>query len=100
MGGGHLVNFSKWQNEEYDTLVDEIAVTPPEDQEALLALFRQTMEIWLPELPDIQIQEWYHRIPMNTTVWSGWPTEQDPYVNGAFWHLTFQLILNRLTPTG
>lgn len=98
--GGHLVNFSKWQNEEYDTLVDEIAVTSPDDQEALLSLFRQTMEIWLPELPDIQIQEWYHRIPMNTTVWSGWPTEQDPYVNGAFWHLTFQLILNRLTPTG
>lgn len=97
--GGHLVNFSKWQNAEYDELVDEIAVTSPADQEALLALFRQTMEIWLPELPDIQIQEWYHRIPMNTTHWQGWPTRDDPYVNGAFWHLTFQLILNRLTPT-
>jgi peptide/nickel transport system substrate-binding protein len=96
--GAHLVNFTKWTNEEYDDLVDEIAVTSPEDQEALLALFRQTMEIWLPELPDIQIQEWYHRIPMNTTYWQGWPTRDDPYVNGAFWHLTFQLILNRLTP--
>ena len=56
------------------------------------------MEIWLPELPDIPIQEWYHRIPMNTTYWQGWPTRDDPYVNGAFWHLTFQLVLNRLTP--
>ena len=97
--GGHLVNFSKWQNAEYDELVDEIAVTSPEDQEALLGLFRQTMEIWLPELPDIQIQEWYHRIPMNTTYWQGWPTQDNAYVNGAFWHLTFQLILNRLTPS-
>ncbi|MBA2520667.1 MAG: ABC transporter substrate-binding protein, partial [Chloroflexia bacterium] len=95
--GGHLVNFSKWQNAEYDEIVDEMAVTPPEDQAALLDQFRRTMEIWLPELPDIQIQEWYHRIPMNTTYWQGWPTEEDPYVNGAFWHLTFQLILNRLT---
>ena len=97
--GGHLVNFSKWQNAEYDELVDQIAVTPVENQEELLSLWRQTMEIWLPELPDIQIQEWYHRIPMNTTNWQGWPTQDDPYVNGAFWHLTFQLILNRLTAT-
>jgi peptide/nickel transport system substrate-binding protein len=97
--GQHQVNFSRWQNTEYDELVDEMAITSPDDQEALLGLFRQTMEIWLPELPDIQIQEWYHRIPMNTTNWQGWPTQDDPYVNGAFWHLTFQLILNRLTPS-
>ena len=76
--GAHLVNFSTWKNAEYDEIVDEIAVTSPEDQEALLALFRQTMEIWLPELPDIQIQECYHRIPMNTTYWQGWPTQEIP----------------------
>ena len=97
--GGHLVNFSKWHNEEYDKIVDEMAVTPPENQEALMEQWRRAMEIWLPELPDIQIQEWYHRIPMNTTYWEGWPTAENPYVNGAFWHLTFQLILNRLTAT-
>ncbi len=97
--GGHQVNFSLWRNEEFDKIVDEMAVTPPEDQEALMDQWRRAMEIWLPELPDIQIQEWYHRIPMNTTYWQGWPTQDDPYVNGAFWHLTFQLVLNRLTPT-
>jgi peptide/nickel transport system substrate-binding protein len=97
--GGHQVNFSLWHNEEFDQIVDEMAVTPPEDQEALMDQWRRAMEIWLPELPDIQIQEWYHRIPMNTTYWQGWPTQDDPYVNGAFWHLTFQLVLNRLTPT-
>jgi peptide/nickel transport system substrate-binding protein len=98
--GGHQVNFSLWHNDEFDQIVDEMAVTPPEDQEALMDQWRRAMEIWLPELPDIQIQEWYHRIPMNTTYWQGWPTQDDPYVNGAFWHLTFQLVLNRLTPTG
>jgi len=96
--GGHQVNFSKWRNEEYDKIVDEMAVTPVDNQEALMDQWRRAMEIWLPELPDIQIQEWYHRIPMNTTYWQGWPTAEDSYVNGAFWHLTFQLILNRLTP--
>jgi peptide/nickel transport system substrate-binding protein len=94
--GSHLVNFSKWKNEEYDKIVDEMYVTSPDDQEALLEQFHRAMEIWLPALPDLPIQEWYHRIPMNTTYWSGWPTAEDPYVNGAFWHLTFQLILNRL----
>ena len=35
--------------------------------------------IWLPELPDIQLLESYHRIPMNQTYWRGWPTTGDPY---------------------
>lgn len=97
--GGHQVNFSLWHNDEFDRIVDEMAVTPPENQDLLMDQWRQAMEIWLPDLPDIQIQEWYHRIPMNTTNWQGWPTQDDPYVNGAFWHLTFQLVLNRLTAT-
>jgi peptide/nickel transport system substrate-binding protein len=96
--GGHQVNFARWHNDEYDEIVDEMAITPPEDQEALIDQWQRAMEIWLPELPDIPIQEWYHRIPMNTTYWQGWPTRDDPFVNGAFWHLTFQLVLNRLTP--
>jgi peptide/nickel transport system substrate-binding protein len=96
--GAHGVNFTQWQNEEYDEIVDEIAVTPLDDQDRLLELFRDAMEIWIPELPNIQIQEWYHRVPMNQTFWTGWPTEDNEYVNGAFWHLTFQLVLNELEP--
>ena len=96
--GSHLVNFSRWKNDAYDQVVDEMATVPPEDQQRLLALFKQAMNIWLPELPDIQIVEWYHRIPMNTTYWKGWPTKDNPYVNGAFWHLTFPLILHKLEP--
>ena len=76
--GGHQVNFSRWHNDEYDAIVDEMAITPPEDQEALMDQWRRAMEIWLPELPDIPIQEWYHRIPMNTTYWQGWPTRTIP----------------------
>jgi peptide/nickel transport system substrate-binding protein len=97
--GAHLVNFSRWKNDEYDGLVDQMAQTPMEDTETLKELFHQVMEVWLPNLPDVQITEWYHRIPMNTTYWQGWPTQENPYVNGAFWHLTFQLILNKLQPT-
>jgi peptide/nickel transport system substrate-binding protein len=61
-------------------------------------LFRDAMEIWLRELPSLPVLQWMHRIPMNTTYWTGWPTEEDPYLNGAFWHLTFSRILDRLEP--
>jgi peptide/nickel transport system substrate-binding protein len=96
--GEHQANFPRWKNEAYDKIVNEMATVPQEDQVRLLDLWKKAMEIWLPELPDIQITEWYHRIPMNTTYWKGWPTKDDPYVNGAFWHFTFQLILNKLEP--
>jgi peptide/nickel transport system substrate-binding protein len=96
--GGHSVNFSKWKNDDYDKIVDEMAVTQSTDQAKLLDQFTRAMTIWLPELPDIPIQQWYHRIPYNTTNWTGWPTKDNAYVNGAFWHLTFQLILNQLQP--
>jgi peptide/nickel transport system substrate-binding protein len=73
-----------------------MAITPPDDQKKLAELYRKAMELWLPGLPDAQITEWYHRIPMNTTYWKGWPTKEDAFVNGAFWALTCQLVLNRL----
>jgi peptide/nickel transport system substrate-binding protein len=56
------------------------------------------LAIFLDELPDCPVQQWLHRIPMNQTYWTGWPTQDDPYLNGAFWHLTFPLILHRLQP--
>jgi peptide/nickel transport system substrate-binding protein len=96
--GGHSVNFSKWKNADYDKIVDEMAITSTTDQAKLLDQFKRAMAIWLPELPDIPIQQWYHRIPYNTTNWTGWPSKDNAYVNGAFWHLTFQLILNELKP--
>jgi peptide/nickel transport system substrate-binding protein len=40
----------------------------------------------------------FHRIPMNTTYWTNWPTAETPYVNGAFWHLTYAMVLWNLQP--
>jgi peptide/nickel transport system substrate-binding protein len=96
--GGHQVNFSRWKNDAYDKIVDEIYATDPSDKAKLTPLFRKAMEIWLPELPDPQLVERYHRIAMNTTYWKGWPTEQDPYITGNSWHLTYAMILWRLDP--
>ena len=97
--GGHLVNFSRWKNPAYDRIVDDVYVTPTGDVARLTELFHKAMEIWLPDLPDLPLTYNYHRIPMNTTYWTNWPTERNPYVNGASWHLTFAMVLWNLQPT-
>jgi peptide/nickel transport system substrate-binding protein len=96
--GAHAVNFSRWKNVEYDKIVDEVYITDPQNVARLKDLFRAAMEIWLPELPDIQLVQNHHRIPMNTSYWKNWPTAENGYINGASWHLTFPLVLWNLQP--
>jgi len=96
--GAHLVNFSRWRNADYDKLVDEVYVTDPDNVSRLKDLFRAAMEIWLPDLPDIQLVQNYHRIPLNTTYWKNWPTEDNAYINDASWHLTYNLVLWNAQP--
>ena len=91
--------FSRWQNAEYDAILEEMAaMAPSPDDPAYMDLYLQAMEIWLVNLVDVPIQQWLHRMPMNQTYWTGWPTEDNPYVNGAFWHQTMNLVFMNLTP--
>lgn len=86
---------SRWRNADYDAVLDEMAKMAP-DNAAYMDLYLKAMEIWLDNLVDAPIQQWFHRIPMNTTYWENWPTADNAYVNGAFWHLTFPMILRNL----
>jgi peptide/nickel transport system substrate-binding protein len=97
--GAHRVNFSRWKNAEFDKITDEMFITDPNDKPKMMALLHRAMEIWLPALPDIQLVQNFHRIPMNTTYWKNWPTAENPYVNGAPWHLTFPIVLWSLQQT-
>ena len=74
-----------------------MARTSPDDPQ-LVELFRAAMDIWLRELPAIPLVQWYHRIPHNETYWVGWPSEENPYANSAFWHKTLLLVLLGLKP--
>jgi peptide/nickel transport system substrate-binding protein len=88
---------SRFNNAEYDELLAQMASTPSDDP-AYMDLYLAALEIWLDNLVDAPIQQWLHRIPMNTTYWTNWPTEDNPYVNGAFWHQTFPLMLHEMEP--
>lgn len=89
---------SRYNNPAYDAILEQMATTPS-DKPEYMDLFLAGIEIWLDDLVDAPIQQWLHRIPMNTTYWSNWPTAENSYVNGAFWHLTFPLMLHRMQPT-
>ena len=65
-------------------------MTPPDDSAKMKELWLKAMAIWLPELPDVQLMQFYHRLPMNLTYWKGYPTKDDPYVNPAFFHSTYR----------
>ena len=90
--------FWRWSNEDYDRIVDQMAEVAPGDPE-LVRLYRQAMEIWLEELPSIPLLQWYHRIPHNETYWTNWPSAENPYINSAYWHRVWLLVLLNLQPT-
>src|SRR5215217_2542347 len=96
--GGHLVNFSLWHNDEFDKLVDELYSTSPTETDKVMDIWQKCLAIWLPQYPDIQISQGIHRLPMNETYWTGWPTAENPYINPAHFHLTFALVMHALEP--
>jgi peptide/nickel transport system substrate-binding protein len=96
----HQTNYSLWENADYDKIVDQVYATSPTEKQKMLDYWVQAMQIWLPALPDIPIEQGYHRLPTNTTYWTGWPDATNPYVNSAFFHLTPSLIVHKLQPTG
>ncbi len=91
--------FSRYQNEEYDAILEEMGtMAPSPDDPAYMDLYLAAIEIYLRDLIDVPLQQWLHRIPMNQTYWAGWPTSDNPYINGSFWSLTVPLILHNLQP--
>ena len=96
-------NATGWCNDDFDDIVLEMAQTNPADEEKMFALFRDAMEIWLPELPSIQLFDWMHNMAMGTTYWDCWPTSdgsKGEYVNEEPQLLGFDLVFWNLCPDG
>ncbi len=96
----HQTNYSLWENADYDKIVDQVYLTSPTEKQKMIDYWVQAMKIWLPALPDIMIEQGFHRLPTNTTYWTGWPDAQNQYINSAHFHLTPALYVHKLQPTG
>jgi len=96
--GGHLVNFSRWHNDEFDKLVDQLYGISPTETDKVMDIWKKCLALWLPAYPDIQISQGIHRLPMSEVNWTNWPTAENPYVNPAHFHLTWPLVMHSLEP--
>ncbi len=90
---------ARWSNTDYDKIVDAIGKLAP-DNPKIGELVVAAMDIWMREAVEAPISEWYHRVPMNQTYWTGWPSEQNPYMQPTFWYTSgsFGYVLPRLKP--
>jgi peptide/nickel transport system substrate-binding protein len=87
-------NSFRYQNPEFDAIVDQMLATPPDDHETLIPLFEQAMAEWLPDLPVIPLVQAPALVPFNSTYWQGWPTAADPWNMPVSWWANFNLVLN------
>lgn len=93
-----FTNLYRWSNQEFSAIMDQMRLLPTGDP-GVMPLFRDAMEIWLPELPDIMLVETVILLPMNTTYWTNWPNPDNPYIHEGFWHHTAALLFLELEPT-
>jgi ABC-type transport system substrate-binding protein len=89
----------KFSNAEYDGFVKKISTSA--DAEEIRDLTKKAMKIWLTELPDIPLTEFFNRFAISKKYWINWPTlVTDPYMNGLHLHTGMAFTLFRLQPTG
>jgi len=94
----YFTNIYRWSNQPFSDLVDQMGKLPEADP-AVMPLWQQAMQTWLPELPDIPLTQTVINVPMNTTYWTNWPLGDNPYIHEGFWHRTALLMFEHLTPT-
>ncbi|MEZ4861668.1 MAG: ABC transporter substrate-binding protein [Caldilineaceae bacterium] len=89
---------SRWQNSDFDALVEQIAPLKPDDPKTM-ELFKQAMEIWVSQMPDIYVGQLIIRYPMDTEYWTGWPTQDNVYGFPHSWQWELLKTFINLEPT-
>jgi peptide/nickel transport system substrate-binding protein len=88
---------SRWQNAEYDALIEQIAPLKADDPETM-DLFLQAMDIWVSEMPDIYLGQLIIRYPMSTEYWTNWPDQNNPYGFPHSWQEEMEKTFINLQP--
>jgi len=87
-------NSFRFQNAEFDAVLDEMAVTPPTEEEKIKEQFHRAMAIWLDELPAIPGMQAPALVPFNSTYWEGFPSADNPWNMPVNWWGTWNLVVN------
>lgn len=87
-------NSFRYANPEFDAIVDQMAVTPEENEEEMIALYQEAMAIYFEDLPVLSMVQAPALVPFNTTYWEGWPTADNAWNMPVSWWATFNLVIN------
>lgn len=88
----------RWVSKEFDALVDQMQPLSA-DNPKFMNLYHQMMELWIPALPTIPLVQDFVIVPVNTTYWTGWPTDKSPYTLPGMWlRGSAGLVINSLEP--
>ena len=91
-------NWFQYSNPDFDAIVEELAVTA--DEAKVRELEAAAMDIWLSDLPDVNLVQFYNRTGNNGHYWTNWPsTVTEPYMNGIQMHTGFPYTTLQLEPT-
>ncbi len=91
---------TRYRNPEYDAIIDRmLAIEPSTDPDSdYMKDAQAALEIYLRDLPEINMLEELHVITFNDTYWTGWPSSEDPYAAPYPPFESFKLIVHNLTP--
>jgi peptide/nickel transport system substrate-binding protein len=98
MGQQSWSNITRWSDDGFTAITDEMNNTAMDDPK-MADLFKSAMQIYYEQLPDCPLVQWFHRIPVNTTYWTNWPSEENPVMNSALWHQTMLQVVLSLKAT-
>ncbi len=95
---GDASNVWHYSNPEFDAIVEELGVTA--DETKIRELEAAAMKIYLEELPEVNLTQFYNRTANDWRYWENWPmTTTDPYMNGIHMHTGFPYTLTQLKAT-
>ena len=80
---------ARWCNEDYSKIVDQISLLPRGDKQVDV-LVEKALDLWFKNVVELPINQWYHRIPVNLTRWTNYPSKDNPYLQPAFWYKSGQ----------
>lgn len=92
-------NKQRFTDQKLDQLYTQVSQLDPNSPQAK-PLFDQLLEIYFEKLPLIPVIQTGYPQHFNTTFWSGWPSDQDPYQVPCNWWPHFIFLLGRVKATG
>ena len=90
----------RYQNPALDKVLDQMSImVPSPDDKQYMELVQQATQMYLDDLPELQLAVELHVIPANSTYWTGWPNADDPYVAPYPCWDDIYLMMFKLKPT-